>query len=610
MLDSQQMNSVSVEDTMFQEAVDAARSKDYPRARDLLTRLLRTDQSNATYWIWLSAVVDTKQEQIFCLERVIKLDPQNQSARLGLVLFGKLPRDESLTHVTLTHTRSWDVEKIEKYKKPAKVEKPEIIAPPEPFVEPVGIPLEKEHKRRFPIFRVLVFSVIGILALGLIYVGLFGLPFDISLPGSLIAAQPSNTPAPAPTIGPTATYLPTSTRVPQQPGPTATFIGPTPLRLLLDVTYTATPIYVNTPHPNSEAYRSGILAFERNDFENAIGFFNQVISMDPNAVDAHYYIGESYMRLEEYHPAVDAYNLAIEIDRTFAPAYLGRARARVWRGLFVTVLDDLNTAIEYDPNLGEAYIERADELIRLEEFEAALEDLDIVEELLPDSPLLFLLRAEAYMSLRQYEDALDNALRAFALDQTNLDIYLVLGRAYVAVNQPIKGLDMLETYIGYETNNPIGWLAYGRALHAAGHYQDALSAYNRALDFDVNFFAVYLHRGLTLVELGDGPRAVSDLDIAVIMFPESFEANLGLGRAKMLIDKPGEAYLTINASSSLAANDYELAQLYYWRAISLEALDDIEYAIKDWEALLELPVEAVPEEWIIAAEEHLESLNQ
>jgi tetratricopeptide (TPR) repeat protein len=596
---------------MFQEAVDAARNKDYPRARDLLTRLLRTDQSNATYWVWLSAVVDTKQEQIFCLERVLKIDPQNQTARLGLVLFGKLPRDESLAHVPLTQTRSWDVEKIEKYKKPAKEKKPEVVAPPEPFIEPVGIPLDKKTKRRFPIVRVLIFSGLSILALGLIYVGLFGLPFDLSLPGPPIAAvQPSDTPVPAPTLGPTATFLPTNTRVPQQPGPTATFIGPTPLRLLLDVTYTPTPIYVNTPHPNSEAYRSGILAFERNDFENAIGFFNQVITTDPDAVDAYYYIGESHMRLEEYHPAVDAYDLAIDIDRTFAPAYLGRARARVWRGLFVTVLDDLNTAIEYDPNLGEAYIERADEYIRQEEFEAALEDLDVVAELLPDSPLLFLLRAEAYMSLRQYDDALDNALRAFALDQTNLDIYLVLGRAYVAVDQPIKGLDMLETYIGYETRNPVGWLAYGRALHAAGHDQDALSAYNRALDFDVNFFAVYLHRGLAYVELGDGTRAVSDLDIAVIMFPESFAANLGLGRAKMLIDKPGEAYLIINASRSLTVDDTELAQLYYWRALSLEELDDIEYAIKDWEALLELPAESVPEEWITTAEEHLESLTE
>ena len=56
-----------VEDTMLQEAIEALRKKDRARAKDLLTRLLKAEQNNATYWVWLSAAVDSQKERLYCL---------------------------------------------------------------------------------------------------------------------------------------------------------------------------------------------------------------------------------------------------------------------------------------------------------------------------------------------------------------------------------------------------------------------------------------------------------------------------------------------------------------------------------------------------------------
>jgi predicted Zn-dependent protease len=53
------LETSGADDGIFQEAVEALREGNKIKARDLLTGLLKTDQNNATYWVWMSATMDT-----------------------------------------------------------------------------------------------------------------------------------------------------------------------------------------------------------------------------------------------------------------------------------------------------------------------------------------------------------------------------------------------------------------------------------------------------------------------------------------------------------------------------------------------------------------------
>ena len=96
------------EDTIFQEAVDALREGDKAKAKELLTQLLKTDQKNSAYWIWLSAAVESTKERIYCLQTALQLDPENATAKRGLVLLGGLPPDESVQPFPLNRPRLWE----------------------------------------------------------------------------------------------------------------------------------------------------------------------------------------------------------------------------------------------------------------------------------------------------------------------------------------------------------------------------------------------------------------------------------------------------------------------------------------------------------------------
>jgi len=72
--------------------------------------LLKTDQNNIQYWIWLSAAVESTKERIYCLQTAHQLDPDNATAKRGLVLLGALPPDESVQPFSLNRPRLWDEE--------------------------------------------------------------------------------------------------------------------------------------------------------------------------------------------------------------------------------------------------------------------------------------------------------------------------------------------------------------------------------------------------------------------------------------------------------------------------------------------------------------------
>ncbi len=86
-------SSIQSAGALLRAGVAAARSGQRERARDLLIRALRQDPRSAAGWLWLSGVVDRPDEQRYCLERVLALDPDNQAARRGLALLRRQEAD-------------------------------------------------------------------------------------------------------------------------------------------------------------------------------------------------------------------------------------------------------------------------------------------------------------------------------------------------------------------------------------------------------------------------------------------------------------------------------------------------------------------------------------
>ncbi len=560
---------------MYNEAMSAVHSGDRARARDLLTRLLKMGQDQPDYWVWMSAVVDTQKERVFCLKEALKIDPNCASAKRGMVLMGALPPEEALILPARFQKRNWQ----------SKINAAEGG--------------EKAQTKPLPKSQFAMMGLALVVVIGLIGFAIFGMQRQFfQKQAAPMLFIPSETVVKGTATTPTAV---------------TTFSGsPTPLWMLLKATYTPTPLYVNTPHSSSEAYRIGIRNFGREDWKNALIYFKQVVTAEPGAPDLQYYLGEVYRLQGNFPLALQTYNQIIQNKPDFAPSYLGRARVTIAMDAkkVEDALKDMETAAQKDPQYAEAYLGMAELQVKAGANSAALESLNLAAKLVPDSPLVSLYRAQAYLALKDTKQALENARRANQLDITLLPAYRMIGQVLQSQGDLAGSISPLSTYVLYDPDDAQAWSWLALAHLEEKNTTEALKALDQSLRLNNRQADAYLLRAKLLLDSGKKDDALDDYRAALRLDSASYEASLGIGTTLMALNFPGDAYVQFERTKALAKADLQNAEVIYWRAQSLEKLGEYEVAVRDYNTLIGMPKASVKEEWVTFAKARIAAMAQ
>lgn len=575
------------ENTTLAEAIAAARAGDRSRARDLLARLLKSDSANAEYWVWMSSVVDTKRERIYCLESALNLDPTNRAALRGLVILGARKPDEGK-------------------RKKTPVPRRKVVA--------AGAGSGRRGLQfTWQMFAAAVIGIVFFAVLGGVVLAFQGTGSGLVMAPTLPPPTATQTPT---SVIPTATLTP----VPAETGtfrtPIPTELASTPIAFFVDASPTPTPILGLTPHPGFEAYGQGIDALQRGDYEAAAEFMQQVIELDRTLPDAHYFRGEALRRGGSPGSAVRAYDQAILLDSEFAPAYLGRARTLI----AVTIREsgelraqdipaDFDRAIESDPRFTEAYLAKAEVLGSLRLWRTMEETLQAALEAEVRQPAIYIELSEAQYNRDNFEAALENALQGSAQDPTNLEGYLAIGRAHTALDQFDQALWPLQTYVAYHPEDARGWGHLARTHLRGGEIQAALEAANRAIEQNDRYAPAYATRAMINVQLDRPDAALTDIQAARRFGAENYFLVYAFANVHLALEEYVDAVRMVNLAVAEAETPARRAESYALRALIYEATNPplLDEAILNWQWVLD--TEGAHESTVELARTHLAALT-
>jgi len=73
-------------DQMLDQSVAAYKQNDHDKAAKLISETIKLDPNSERAWLWLSGIVVTDAEKLFCIRRILAINPNNEIAQYGLTL--------------------------------------------------------------------------------------------------------------------------------------------------------------------------------------------------------------------------------------------------------------------------------------------------------------------------------------------------------------------------------------------------------------------------------------------------------------------------------------------------------------------------------------------
>lgn len=510
------------------QGIAAAKAGQKDQARTLLQQSIRLEPDNEAAWIWLASIARDQRERLFCFQKLLEINPQNETALNALQAMGITPRQlmgqaapqpEAPSRIQPA-AQPAEERVIQAQLRPgAPIPDAQQLASIQQQVEEIirqrqrtsdrleGIEWVRKTRRRAGerdslYLRIYVWSgVIGILAAIVIIGGLivWNTP---SLRGIIFA--PTWTPTFTPTLTPTSTpgFTPTPSPTPEltlTPSPT---IDPEIPEGRIDAPPEPTRIY---PQTANRRISDAVALINRGEYEVVLPTLVKERESTELSFDAapYYYEALALMGAGDLDNALDRLQEAESrlgeardpgfkplIDAGFAQVFLALAEEASDAGNTSDAFDRLDAAelraqaaIEADPLMVPAYIA----LARRFELENQFDDaLDVLNEALARPELkadvnLIVERGEVYFQQDDLAQAAQEAYTALYIDPTIEQAYLLQIKTALAQNNPGLAVIYAQNYLFFYPGSAEGYKLLGDARVAEGNLDLALIAYNQAL---------------------------------------------------------------------------------------------------------------------------------
>lgn len=310
-------------------------------------------------------------------------------------------------------------------------------------------------------------------------------------------------------------------------------------------------------------------------WDEARDAYNEAIEVDPQDYHAWGRKAEVIGRIGDINESMEAYDRTIEL----IPANNTREQADYWMskaevlaiagGRWAEALEAINHSLEIDPESRVNWRFKADILSQLGRKDEAIEAFDEVLNQNPEDAESWLWKANLLVEMKRYNESVEAYDKAIELIAENNSEDLALdwlskgwalnktGRTDEAQAAFQKSLEFYETAISGNTGNIRLLQQKGLVLFELGRYDEAIEAYDQvlknslSLEFDTTAVSAWIGKGDSLRLQGKNEEALEAYNKAIDLGPHYSNAWHGRGEAQKAMGQVGNAGMSFLVADKL-----------------------------------------------------------
>ncbi len=255
------------------------------------------------------------------------------------------------------------------------------------------------------------------------------------------------------------------------------------------------------PHPllkkNSAEvyYQLGCSAQDRKEWEEAIGYYQQAIALDPALFAACNDLGTIFQSQGKKQEAIHWYRKALSINPSFAEACYNLGNVFKEQKEWEETLVYSRKSVELDPDLAEAHN----------------------------------ILGIAFYQKDQVEKAIQCWEKAIELKPEYISAYINLGTALGRLKRLDEAIQTFQKAISLNPDQAIPWVNLGNIYKEKDKAEEAVVCFRKSLMIDPNIAEAYINMGSLAVEQGHLDGAVTCYLKAIELNPQSAETYYNLG---------------------------------------------------------------------------------
>jgi tetratricopeptide (TPR) repeat protein len=258
----------------------------------------------------------------------------------------------------------------------------------------------------------------------------------------------------------------------------------------------ANEVLATDPNNKNTLYIKGLALRMNGDNAESLKIMDQLLQIDPGFSGVWSQKGWAYKDLGRYQEAADAFDNAIRLETNVTMtkySWYGKGQALRNLGKYDDAISAFNRALELDPNYAESYSQIGIVYSKQGKYPEAIALMDKTIALKPDYGYGWTDKGWVLEKMEKWNemlDAFENALR-------------------------VGGDNKMQAQ---------AWDGKGRAFFHLGRYDEALPAYNTAIQLNPSRFETYTHKGKLQVYMGNYRDAITEFDKTIGINPSYSEA--------------------------------------------------------------------------------------
>ena len=379
------------------------------------------------------------------------------------------------------------------------------------------------------------------------------------------------------------------------------------------------------PNVRKQKYlESGQRFFDKGQYREAAIQFQNAIQVDERFADAHYKLGLTAMKMEQWPVAYEEFSKTIEIHPDQYAAQLDLANLLIMGRQYgeakphldlllqkqpsnpdvyialsnyhsgvsnpTAALADLQTAIQLDRNRYDSYLDLAVLQMRGQQFDAAEENFKKAVDLSPKSTNALVLLGNYYQTRGRFPEAEQTYRRAIATAANDPSPRLSLAGLYMAENKPAQAEDLLRQSKKDFPDNPVGYRMLGDFYYANNQIDKATDEYVQ-LYRDHPKDPIVKKNYIQLLILKDRLDDARKLNDEILKEkPDDEDAQVYKGEIEIRGGKESDA---VNTLQGVLKNNPDNAIAHYQLGLALDQLGNSNRAEAEWRDAVRLHNEMV-----------------